>query len=66
MLETTSFALGVDEDELIQCAIDSEEHVEVIRNVFKAEGSRAFLLQYQLSEAPAAGMIFHHKNNLKI
>lgn len=58
VIDLASFALGLDVDELIQCAIDSEDHVEIIKNVFKPEGSRAFLLQYQLSEPPAAGSKF--------
>lgn len=58
VIEMASFALGIDDDELIQCAIDTEDHVEVIKNIFKPEGSRAFLLQYQLSEPPAAGSKF--------
>lgn len=52
------FALGVDEDELVQCMIDSEAQVEVVKNVFKVEGTRAFLMLYQLNDPPAAGRKF--------
>ena len=52
------FALGIEEDELIQGMIDSEEQIDVVKNVFDEGGTRAFVMLYQLSEPPAAGRKF--------
>jgi hypothetical protein len=49
--------MDVNEEELFQGIIDSQEHVDVVKDLFKAYGSKAFLMQYQDDDPPAHGRI---------
>lgn len=50
--------MDVDEEELFQGVIDSQEHVNIIKDLFKADGSKAFIMQYQEDSPPAIGREF--------
>lgn len=56
-----SFILNTNDEELRQCAADSEENIKEIKNITKEFGSKGLLVQYQLDSAPSIGM----KNSLK-
>lgn len=50
--------MEVDEEELFQGVIDSQDNVNVIKNIFKADGSKAVVMQYQEEDPPAIGRDF--------
>jgi hypothetical protein len=45
----------IDEDEVIDCALDSKENLKLIGSLFTRNGCRSILVQYQLSDAPSQG-----------
>jgi hypothetical protein len=46
----------IDEEEVINCALDSSENIHLIGSLFTRHGCRSILVQYQLSDAPSRGL----------
>ena len=54
-IETASHLTAVNEEEIVEGAIDTDEHADFIQNLFAAEGSKVLLMQYQEDDPPAHG-----------
>lgn len=55
LLETAVLALGVNEDDLMDCYIDSDENLECGRRIFVEKGSRVLMIQSQDDNPPDRG-----------
>lgn len=49
---------AIEEDEVINCALDSNENINLLVSLFARNGCKSILVQYQLHNAPLKGLIF--------
>jgi len=55
LIELFAHCFGIDENILIDCAIDSARNIDVLTSVFERHGEFMVLAQYQLDNSPAIG-----------
>ncbi|KAG5675719.1 hypothetical protein PVAND_005600 [Polypedilum vanderplanki] len=52
ILEVASMFFNIHEDTLFQSYIDSQDNIDLLKNIFERNGSLKILIQYQLEDAP--------------
>lgn len=48
--------MNVDENEMIDCAIDSDENISLLKKLTEMNGIKGLIVQYQLDDPPSMGM----------
>lgn len=52
MLEQAGYMMNVDENEIIDCALDNDEYIELLKKFSEMNGAKGVIIQYQLDDPP--------------
>lgn len=53
VIELISLGLGVDENVILDCVVDSGENIKLLRSIFERDGALMLLIQFQPHAAPS-------------
>lgn len=58
VIDTAAFYFGIEEDTILECAIDSATNTAHLQNLFARDGTCMVLLQFQSDDPPGIGSFF--------